>query len=88
MKYFQSLIHKLLHSTCFRKVKSPSSSKIESLGVDMADIQDDIMDASTDQESDPENKPHQHMLRSQPIGKLYVEQSSKFSTLPVLLIHV
>ena len=53
---------------------------IESLGINLNDIQEDIVDPDTDQESEQETKTqqHQHMMKSQPIGKLFVEQTSEY----------
>ena len=52
------------------------SGKIESLGVDLADIQDDIIDDATDADSDSIGKAaHKSHMKSQPIGKFYIEQT-------------
>lgn len=63
----------------FRKsLANTTSGKIESLGVDLADIQDDIIENGTDAETESIGQtPHKSHMKSQPIGKLYIEQTSK-----------
>lgn len=65
--------------TLYRRATVTNSGTIESLGVTMDDIKDDIIDPATDQDSDQEAAGEQpHFMRSQHIGKLYIEQSGKF----------
>ena len=53
-----------------------SSTKIESLGLDLADIEDDIIENGTDDDTESVNlAPQKHLMKSQPIGKLYIEQT-------------
>lgn len=61
----------------FRKpAVNVSSTKIESLGVDLADIEDDIVDEGTDAEADNTHQvTHKNHMKSQPIGKLFIEQT-------------
>ncbi|KAF6025015.1 hypothetical protein EB796_016696 [Bugula neritina] len=58
-----------------------SSTKIESLGVDLADIEDDIVDEGTDAEADNSHQvTHKNHMKSQPIGKLFIEQTRGFKS--------
>ncbi|XP_067938255.1 transmembrane protein 237-like [Watersipora subatra] len=60
---------------------APSPGTIDSLGINLADIQDDIIDEATDVESDnAAQPPHRKHMKSQPIGKLYIEQSRGFKS--------
>ena len=68
--------------TYYRKTGTgPVSGKIESLGVTLAEIQDDIIDEATDPESDSVAQAPQksHHMKSQPIGKLYIEQTRMYN---------